>query len=49
MDESRLKQARHEETLMTCAGLQTVAGRVQIRWESKSAATQMGQLAYFLH
>lgn len=33
---------------MTCAGVQTVAGRVQVRWESKSAATPMGQLAYFI-
>lgn len=48
MGESKLKQAKHEETLMTCAGVQTVAGRVQIRWESKSAATPMGQLAYFI-
>lgn len=48
MGESKLKQAKHEGTLMTCAGVQTVAGRVQVRWESKSAATPMGQLAYFI-
>jgi hypothetical protein len=28
--------------------VQTVAGRVQVRWESKSASTPMGQLAYFI-
>ncbi|MBI3479071.1 MAG: hypothetical protein HY016_01755 [Nitrosomonadales bacterium] len=48
MGESKLKQAKYEETLMTCASVQTVAGRVRVRWESKSAATPMGQLAYFI-
>ncbi len=48
MGESKLKQTSQDETLMTCAGVQTVAGRVQIRWEPKSAATPMGQLAYFI-
>ena len=48
MGESKLKQTKQDETLMTCAGVQTVAGRIQIRWESKSAATPMGQLAYFI-
>ena len=48
MGESKLKQSKQEETLMTCAGVHTVAGRVQVRWESKSAATPMGQLAYFI-
>ncbi len=33
---------------MTCTGVQTVAGRVQVRWESKSASTPMGQLANFI-
>ena len=41
MGESKLKKAKHAETLMTCAGVQTVAGRVQVRWESKSASTPM--------
>lgn len=48
MGESKLKQVKQEEALMNCAGVQTVSGRVQIRWESKSAATPMGQLAYFI-
>jgi hypothetical protein len=48
MGESRLKLAKHEEILMSCAGVQTAAGRVQVRWESDSAATPMGQLAYFI-
>ena len=48
MGESKLKKTKQEETLMTCAGVQTVTGRVQVRWESKSASTPMGQLAYFI-
>lgn len=48
MGESKLKLAKREEMLMSCAGVQTMAGRVQVRWESESAATPMGQLAYFI-
>ncbi|MEO6562955.1 MAG: transposase [Nitrosospira sp.] len=48
MGESILKMAKREEMLMSCSGVQTVAGRVQVRWESESAATPMGQLAYFI-
>lgn len=42
MGESKRKQTQQDETLMTCAGMQTVAGRLQIRWDCKSAATPMG-------
>ena len=48
MGESKLKLAKREEMLLSCAGVQTVGGRVQVRWESESAATPMGQLAYFI-
>ena len=48
MGESKLKLAKREETLLSCAGVQTMAGRVQVRWETDSAATPMGQLAYFI-
>ena len=48
MGESKLKLAKREEMLLSCAGVQTMAGRVQVRWESDSAATPMGQLAYFI-
>jgi hypothetical protein len=48
MGESKLKLAKREEVLLSCAGVQTVAGRIQVRWESESAATPMGQLAYFI-
>lgn len=33
--------------LLSSAGVQTIADRVQVRWESESA-TPMGQLAYFI-
>jgi hypothetical protein len=48
MGESKLKLAQREEMLLSCAGVQTMAGRVQVRWEAESAATPMGQLAYFI-
>ncbi|MDD2775928.1 MAG: transposase [Gallionella sp.] len=48
MGEAKRKRSKQSEALNTCAGVQTVAGRVQVRWESKSAATPMGQLAYFI-
>lgn len=48
MGESKQKLAKREEMLMSCAGVQTMAGRVQVRWETGSAATPMGQLAYFI-
>jgi len=48
MGESKLRLAKSQELLKSCTGVQTVAGRVQVRWESASAATPMGQLAYFI-
>jgi hypothetical protein len=48
MGESKLKLAKREEMRLSCVGVQTVAGRVQVRWETESAATPMGQLAYFI-
>lgn len=48
MGESKLKHSRNEEMLLSCAGVQTAGGRVQVRWEADSAATPMGQLAYFI-
>jgi len=45
MGESKLKKAEHAESPMTCAGVQTVAGRVQVKWESKSASTPMAYSA----
>lgn len=48
MGESKLKRARDAEALLAGAGLQAVSGRVHVRWETKSAATPMGQLACFI-
>ncbi len=48
MGESKLKRQKSGERLMSCAGVQTAGGRVQVRWEADSAATPMGQLAYFI-
>lgn len=48
MGESKLKRLRAGETLLSCAGVQTPGGKVQVRWEASSAATPMGQLAYFI-
>ena len=48
MGESKLKRVKREEMLLSCAGVQTAGGRVQVRWESESAATPMGQLAYLI-
>jgi hypothetical protein len=48
MGEAKRKQSKQSEALNSCAGVQTIAGRVQVRWESKSAATPMGQLVYFI-
>ncbi len=48
MGESKRKRIRAEETMLSCAGVQTPGGKVQVRWEASSAATPMGQLAYFI-
>lgn len=34
MGELKLKRAKSEEMLMSCAGVQTARGRVQVRWEA---------------
>lgn len=48
MGEAKRKLAKGKEFHMSCGGVQTVGGRVQLRWEAESAATPMGQLAYFI-
>ena len=47
MGESKLKLAKREEMLLSCAGVQTMAGRVKVRWESESAATPIGAIGLF--
>jgi len=48
MGEAKRKLEKHKEMLWSCAGVQTMAGEVEVRWETDSAATPMGQLAYFI-
>ncbi len=48
MGESKRKRVESQAMLKSCSGVQTAGGRVQVRWASKSAATPMGQLAYFI-
>jgi hypothetical protein len=48
MGEAKRRDINRKESQLSCNGIQSVAGRVQIRWEADSAATPMGQLAYFI-
>ncbi len=48
MGESKRKRMKQDEALQRSAGLQTVGGKIHVRWEADSAATPMGQLAYFI-
>ncbi len=48
MGESKLKRLKREEMLLSCAGVHTMACRVQMRWATDSAATPTGQLACFI-
>ncbi len=48
MGESKRKRLRGLESDLSCDSVQTAGGRVHVRWESGSAATPMGQLAYFI-
>jgi hypothetical protein len=48
MGEAKLKATEMPAGISPSDGLQTAGGRVQVRWESESVATPMGQLAYFI-
>src|ERR1017187_3644952 len=48
MGQSKLKRLKSEEMLLSCAGVQTMAGRIQVRWATESGATPTGQVAYFI-
>ncbi|HNM18180.1 MAG TPA: hypothetical protein PKL59_09460, partial [Nitrospira sp.] len=48
MGEAKRKLEKRKEMLLSCSGVQTMAGKVQVRWETETAATPMGQLAYFI-
>ena len=47
MGESKRKLKKSRECLLSCAGVQAVAGRIQVKWATDSAATPMSQLTYF--
>ena len=48
MGEAKLRRQKALAPVVPGGRLQTAGGRVQVRWESESAATPMGQLAYFI-
>ena len=48
MGEAKRKALARREGLTESTGVQTPSGRVQVRWDTDSAATPMGQLAYFI-
>ena len=48
MGEWKRKHQKDKERLLSCTGLQTIGGRIQVCWATGSAATPMGQLAYFI-
>ena len=37
MGEAKRKLERRKEMLLSCAGVQTMAGKVQVRWETVAA------------
>ena len=48
MNSWRATLAKREEMRLLSTDVQTIAGRVQVRWESESVATPVGQQAYFI-
>jgi hypothetical protein len=48
MGETKTALKNQGKALLACTGIQTIGGRVQVRWESDNASTPMGQLAYFI-
>lgn len=48
MGEAKRKRLTSKQALMSSASLHTAGGKVQVRWACDSAATPMGQLAYFI-
>lgn len=48
MGEAKRKREQAQDRLLACAGVQTPAGKVQVRWDGAGAVTPLGQLAYFI-
>jgi len=47
MGEAKVKLKQAEKRLLNCAGVHTPQGKVQVRWDTESSSTPMGQLVYF--
>jgi hypothetical protein len=47
MGEATRKQKQAGKRLLNCAGVHTPQCKVQVRWDTESSATPMGQLVYF--
>jgi hypothetical protein len=47
MGEAKRKRKQAEKRLLNCAGVHTPQGKVQVRWDTESSSTPMGQLVYF--
>ena len=45
MGEVERNRERAQDKLQACAGVQTPAGKVQVRWDSAGAVTPLAQLA----
>lgn len=48
MSEAKRKLEKRKEKLLSCAGVQTMAGKVQVRWETESCSDADGS-AGLLH
>ena len=48
MGKTKKALEKQEKGLVACSGVQTGQGLIQVRWETDSASTPMGQLAYFI-
>ena len=45
MGEVERNRERAQDKLQACAGVQTPAGKVQVRWDGAGAVTPLAQLA----
>lgn len=47
MGESKRRETAVRQERLTALGVETLCGRVQVRWNPHEAATPYGQMAYF--
>ena len=48
MGEKRTQLAKRKGKMISSRTVQSVSGRVQVRWDEDGTCTPMGQLAYFI-